>query len=75
MRNLIALVSISAACLIGGCRSDDGHSHKGTHAKQSPTQAQQQTVAKDMCTHCPGLQTATADGKCPSCGMVMSKSH
>jgi hypothetical protein len=23
---------------------------------------------KDACSHCPGMQTATTDGKCPVCG-------
>ena len=26
----------------------------------------------DACTHCDGVQTATAAGTCPKCGMAMS---
>jgi hypothetical protein len=30
-------------------------------------------AAADACSHCPGVQTAKADGSCPVCGMNMKK--
>ena len=30
-------------------------------------------TASDACSHCPGVQTATASGTCPVCGMKVSK--
>jgi hypothetical protein len=52
----IATLMISAA----GCQNDDKHhgsDHKGSSMKASA----------DACAHCPGVQTANADGKCPVC--------
>ena len=30
-------------------------------------------AASDACSHCPGVQTAKADGSCPVCGMNPKK--
>src|SRR3712207_6690373 len=29
-------------------------------------------MSNDVCTMCPGVQKATADGKCPGCGMKLT---
>lgn len=39
----------------------------GTTSASSPD-ATAASVTVDACTHCPGVQTATAEGKCPVCG-------
>jgi hypothetical protein len=28
---------------------------------------------EDACPHCPGIQTANSEGKCPECGMDLAK--
>jgi uncharacterized paraquat-inducible protein A len=69
MRNLIMLVSITAACLIGGCKSDDNGS------MQSKTSSTAKPMSADACPHCAGVQTATAAGKCPVCGMKLGSTR
>jgi hypothetical protein len=50
-----------AALLTVGCNSNKHHddTDMGSEPKKMST---------DACAHCPGNQTATADGKCPECG-------
>ena len=59
---LSALVFVSVGCQGGGDKHDGGMHHKGDAMKASA----------DACSQCPGMQKATADGKCPVCGMSMS---
>ena len=66
MRSLIASLAIVAACFVGGCQSDDNKSTTHSHTK-----TEMKTTSADACSHCAGVQTATADGKCPKCGMKM----
>jgi hypothetical protein len=43
---------------------------KGTSDME--TKAHSAAGAVDACSHCAGVQTATADGKCPVCGMKLT---
>jgi hypothetical protein len=44
-----------------GCKSNDNDmDHMDHHGSMS--------AAHDDCPHCPGVQTARADGTCPLCG-------
>ena len=58
------LVVVSFAAILGttvvggGCSHDSNKSGGGAMA-----------ASKDDCPHCPGIQKATADGRCPECGM------
>jgi hypothetical protein len=47
------------APVAGGCSHTDGKNSSGGAI----------TAAQDACSHCPGIQKATADGRCPECGM------
>ena len=60
MRTWIAAVVVAAGLAVVGCKSDDDHSKQ--HKKMSG----------DACKMCEGVQHATADGKCPKCGMSVS---
>lgn len=44
-------------------RSTDGTTHTTVHTEQTDTMR-----GVDDCPHCPGVQTANADGRCPMCG-------
>lgn len=60
------LKRISILALVGfigvvGCKSESTMSDK-----------KMDTMAMDACSHCPGVQTMTADGKCPACGMAVN---
>jgi hypothetical protein len=56
-RCLVALLFVSSIALVG-CKSDK--CEKCEEPKQ---------MTMDACDHCDGVQTATADGKCPVCKM------
>jgi hypothetical protein len=60
MTKVLCLAALAAMLSIGavGCKSDNSHS------SDDP-----KMMSADACSHCPGKQTATADGKCPVCGM------
>jgi hypothetical protein len=64
MRKLMAVFAVGAVLALAGCKN-------GNHNdKCCPTT---QMSKKDCCSHCPGVQTATADGKCPVCGAKCDK--
>ena len=65
----LSLLAILGTLLVGGCKSD---SMKHDDMK-SGSMMKKDGMAMDACSHCPGVQTATADGKCPSCGMAVMK--
>jgi hypothetical protein len=46
-----------------GCQNKDANMNDGS--SQNP----KMMSATDDCPHCPGVQTANADGTCPKCGM------
>ena len=59
-RFLVAMFVASSICVIG-CKSDNDDMKAKEPMKMS----------MDVCDHCPGVQTATADGKCSACGMKL----
>ena len=56
-RFLVAALAVVLLVSVG-CQDKDKHHDK------SDTKA----MSADACKHCPGVQKATADGKCPVCG-------
>ena len=61
MRKWIASIVMVAGLAVVGCTHDDDK--MGSSKK---------TMSGDVCSHCPGVQTATADGKCSACGMKLA---
>ena len=64
MRSLIitGLCSIAIALAVTGCKN------KNEGDTDNTANSPQHMSTTDACDHCPGVQTATADGKCPVCG-------
>lgn len=61
------LVALLGAVLVVGFGCSSG-SDKDTNHHDSAMKA-----SADACAHCPGVQKATADGKCPVCGAEVAK--
>ena len=61
MSKLLALLALGAVLAVGGCQNKE--------KSDMDTMSGSQTASKDACPACAGVQTATADGKCPKCGM------
>jgi hypothetical protein len=59
MKTLMVLCALSLACIVG-CDKNKKHDDMSSSPKKMST---------DACSHCAGDQMATADGKCPACGM------
>ena len=66
MRTLLAAVVCSMLVAVAGCKSDNG-----MKSDRSATGGQTMGTM-DVCSHCPGVQKATADGKCEACGMKVA---
>ena len=66
MRKLLLIVTVLAltAGVNVGCDKNKKESSSTTSSKSEPMK-----MSTDDCAMCPGVQTATADGKCPKCGM------
>jgi hypothetical protein len=64
MSKLIALLALGFVLAVGGCQNKDNGDHMGSSSSSEPKK-----MSMDACTQCAGHQTATADGKCPKCGM------
>lgn len=47
-----------------GCQDTGKMDHSGGDPKM---------MSADVCPHCPGVQTGTADGKCEKCGAPIKK--
>jgi uncharacterized paraquat-inducible protein A len=59
MRTLFAVLAIGLMSVATtGCKNKDHHDGRDT-----------QKMSADACSHCAGVQTATAAGTCPKCGM------
>ena len=77
MRSWIAVLIVASSLVGAGCmkdKDDDMHDSKMMDTKpmtQAKPMAGHETMM-DACSHCPGVQTATADGKCPVCGMPVA---
>lgn len=66
MRKLFA-AALGVVLLVGvGCQNDGGSDMETTTTRSEQTTTMQ---GADACPHCPGTQTARADGTCPQCGM------
>jgi uncharacterized paraquat-inducible protein A len=66
---LTATLLVAALCVMTGCKSKDCCG-KCTKPAGATTMA---GADVDVCSHCPGVQHATADGKCEKCGMALAK--
>jgi uncharacterized paraquat-inducible protein A len=67
MYRIMTIVAVAAMCWVGGCKSDsNGMSDSG-----SMKSGDGKMMTADACPHCPGNQTATAQGTCPVCGMKL----
>ncbi len=60
MSKLIALFTLGLVLVVGGCQNKN---HDDMESSTEPKK-----MSADACPGCPGMQTATADGKCPGCG-------
>jgi rubrerythrin len=74
MRTLLATVLVSMMAVAVGCQKDDmDHHHNDKMKKSDSSMTSGKTMGTmDACSHCAGVQTATADGKCPVCGMKVT---
>jgi hypothetical protein len=61
-----AVLMLGVMLAVCGCKIV-GH-HDDNMSSSDPKK-----MSIDACPHCPGVQTATADGKCPECGMKAAK--
>jgi hypothetical protein len=50
-----------------------GHDAGQAHGASAGTATPAASGGEDACTHCQGVQTATADGRCPVCGAEVAK--
>jgi hypothetical protein len=67
MRNALGFVlGLSLVFAVAGCQN----SNNPETAKNNPNKTEM--TSADACPHCPGNQVATADGKCPKCGMKVA---
>jgi hypothetical protein len=67
MRKLLVAVLGTMVFMAVGCQSDGGGDKMSSKSSGDAMKA-----SADACPHCPGAQKATADGKCPMCGMKVS---
>ena len=63
MRKSIALLAVGFLLAVGGCKNDSTNNDMNNTSSSEPKK-----MTMDACSHCSGVQTATADGKCPVCG-------
>ncbi len=61
----LSAVVATSALFMAGCKSDGMDGKHDDHMMHK-------TAGVDACSHCTGVQTMTADGKCPSCGMAVA---
>ena len=64
MRKLLVVVAMGMLVAGFGCKNGNNGDNGNMHGSNQPKK-----MSADACSHCPGNQTATADGKCPQCGM------
>ena len=66
MRKTIALLAVGFLLAVGGCKNDTNNDGMSTSSSSSSSEPKKMTT--DVCSHCPGVQTATTEGKCSGCG-------
>ena len=69
MRKSIAMLAVGMLLVVGGCKNNNDNMNGTTSSSSS----EPKKMMTDACPHCPGVQTATADGKCPVCGANVAK--
>ena len=72
--NKLLIAALGAVLFVGvGCQKDGGASEASTSSSSDTmtvrTEGSSTMSGQDDCSHCPGVQTARADGTCPQCGM------
>ena len=75
--NKLLMAALGAVLFVAvGCQNDGGSSSTRTTRTMrddgtttTRTERTDTMRGEDDCTHCPGVQTARADGTCPQCGM------
>jgi uncharacterized paraquat-inducible protein A len=74
MRTLLAVAVCSMLAFAAvGCQKDDTkHDHDKMMKSDSAAMKHETMATMDACPHCPGVQTAKADGTCPVCGMKVT---
>jgi hypothetical protein len=63
MNKWLSVFAITAVIALAGCKTSNGD--EATAKKADDTMK----MSTDACSHCPGVQTLSADGKCSACGM------
>jgi hypothetical protein len=58
MKRLMVAALAAALFTVVGCQKNQGQSGDSSDPKM---------MANDACSHCPGVQKANAEGKCPEC--------
>jgi hypothetical protein len=69
MTRFLSVLVVAAMLAVGGVGCNKNADMEGTAEGSSTDMAM-----KDACPHCAGDQKATADGKCPKCGMAAATS-
>ena len=77
--NKLLIAALGAVLFVGvGCQNDGGSGSSSSRTMRTTrddgttttrTERTETMRGEDDCTHCPGTQTARADGTCPQCGM------
>jgi hypothetical protein len=67
MRKSFAFLAVGLLLVVGGCNN----MNKDDNMDGSTAEPKKMTT--DACAHCAGVQTATADGKCPMCSGKVAK--
>lgn len=67
----LLIVALSGIMFVTvGCQNKDDEMNDDMRMSGSSTATESRTAGgADACTHCPGKQTAKADGTCPMCNM------
>src|SRR5215208_761963 len=64
----LAAFALLATLALAGCNKNKDHDMDNGSMSNEPKK-----MSTDACSHCAGVQTATADGKCPVCGAPAKK--
>ena len=63
MGKWLSVVAVAAVLAVAGCKHNK-HEEDTTAKKTDDTMK----MSTDACSHCPGVQTASAAGTCSACG-------
>jgi hypothetical protein len=73
MKKFLVVTFVASLALTVGCSHSDKHADQqgamGANHGSTSMHGDTMNASADACPHCQGVQTATADGKCPVCGM------